>query len=527
MPIGDGNTSAAHPDTAVLEAFQALSSFFSDPLLLLGTETEVLTTNEAGRRIGLTGSSASRLETLAYAPAELKDYIRACARVGSPLPGRLTLRIDGTESHWHCHGRRVVIGGSARPFIVLRLAPWSSTVSEFAALNLRIESLNAEIRRRRTAESELERQRKLLETTLDSIGDAVIVTDANARIRFINPVAGRLTGRRPVDVVGELCSTVFDIYSEIDGRAPESPVARVLREGMVVGLANHTILRRPDGSEIAIDDSGAPIIDPDDGSLYGVVLVFRDISEARALSRQLEERARMLEEVDRRKNEFIAMLSHELRNPLSAIGNALQVLAKKHPVEAADKRVMDLMQRQFRQLTGLVDQLLDVTRITRGQVRLDAEVLNLNAVLRDAIAGAGPAMEKAGHALHQILAEGPIWIKGDPMRLEQVFANLLDNAVKYTPAHGTIHVAGTLEDRVAVVSVRDTGIGIDPGMLDRIFGMFEQLDHSLARTNGGLGIGLTVARQLVEMHGGSLTAKSAGRGEGSEFLVRLPVVEAP
>ncbi|MFP5289133.1 MAG: ATP-binding protein, partial [Thermoanaerobaculia bacterium] len=231
----------------------------------------------------------------------------------------------------------------------------------------------------------------------------------------------------------------------------------------------------------------------------------------------------VLQETDRRKDEFLAILAHELRNPLAPLRNALQVMRLAGTDLETLERTRGMMERQVQQMVRLIDDLLDVSRITRGKIELRKERVDLSEVVRDALETCRPLIEAAGHELKVILPPEPIALDADPTRLAQVFSNLLNNAAKYTPRGGSILLSAEREEDGVLVRVRDTGIGIPADMLPRIFEMFTQVDRSLERTQGGLGIGLSLVRGLVELHGGSVEARSEGLGRGSELLVRLPV----
>jgi signal transduction histidine kinase/CheY-like chemotaxis protein len=231
----------------------------------------------------------------------------------------------------------------------------------------------------------------------------------------------------------------------------------------------------------------------------------------------------ILRESDRRKDEFLAILAHELRNPLAPLRNALQLMRLAGDDAQTVGRTRGMMERQVQQMVRLIDDLLDISRITRGKIVLRKERVELAAVIQDAVETSRPLFEAAGHALTVIYPPEPITLDGDPTRLAQVFANLLNNAAKYTQGGGHIRMTAERQGDEVVVKVRDTGIGIPADMLPRIFEMFTQVDRSLERSQGGLGIGLSLVRGLVELHGGSVEAHSDGPGQGSEFSVRLSV----
>jgi PAS domain S-box-containing protein len=236
----------------------------------------------------------------------------------------------------------------------------------------------------------------------------------------------------------------------------------------------------------------------------------------------------MLKEADRRKDEFLAMLGHELRNPLAPIRNAIHILQLVAPSDERVRRPLDVIDRQARQLAGLVDDLLDVSRITRGQINVRKQALDLATVVAQAVETSRPLMEERRHRFELQLPPDSIYVEADPTRLAQVILNLLNNAAKYTEEGGRIWLTVERRDAEVVLRVRDTGMGISADMLPKIFEPFTQVEQTLDRAQGGLGIGLTLVRRLVEIHGGSVRAFSEGRGRGSEFVVRLPVLlEAP
>jgi signal transduction histidine kinase len=231
-----------------------------------------------------------------------------------------------------------------------------------------------------------------------------------------------------------------------------------------------------------------------------------------------------LKEADRRKSEFLAVLAHELRNPLAPIRNGLQILRMRAPADEVSQRTLNIMDRQIAQLVHLVDDLLDISRITRGSVALKRDRICLTDVLANAVEATRPLIEAHGHELViELHPTVPVLIDGDPHRLAQVFSNLLSNSAKYTDRGGRIGLTLECEGGEAVVSVRDTGIGIPPHALERVFEMFSQVQPDDARSEGGLGIGLSLVRTLTQLHGGSVSAASVGAGAGSVFTVRLPI----
>jgi PAS domain S-box-containing protein len=508
------------------------------------------------------------------------------------------------------------------------------------------------IKQRQRAAFVLAEQKERLRTTLSSIGDAVISADRNGNVTYLNPVAESLTGWAIKDAAGLPLTQVFNIINESTRLPVPDPAIRALSEGIIVGLANHTVLVSKEGKERPIDDSAAPIRCKD-GEIVGCVLVFRDITERRNLERQDADRlaaSRMLASIvetsedaivsksldgiiqswneaaervfgytaeqavgkpitiilpadrseeekqiitsiragkrvehfetvrtrsdgqlidislsvspiideagrvvgaakiarditdrklaekriyelltelqlgDRRKDEFLATLAHELRGPLAPLRNMLEVLKRSNGDGELHHQARETMERQLGQMVRLVDDLLDVSRITRDKLELRQERVELSSTIYHSVEICRPLAECAKHDVSVTLPPEPIYLNADATRLTQVFSNILNNACKYTEPCGKIWVTAERQGSDAVVSIKDTGTGIPRDKLDSVFEMFSQVDRSLERSQGGLGIGLTLVKRLVEMHGGSVEARSEGEGKGSEFTVRLPIL---
>lgn len=754
------------------ETFLQLSDLLPEPTLLVSPTGLVLAANRAVReRLGLSPDTlcGKPLAGVLADPSEkVASYLRLCSQSRQLVFGSLALAGANLLA---CRAE----GAALRPEadealqILLRLLPEKSSGKELATLNQKIEELNQEIERRKQAGEHARRQEEWLRVTVSSIGDAVIATDAEGAVTFMNGVAERLTGWSQAEAQGRPLPEVFNIVNELTREPAQNPALRALQEGRVVGLANHTILISRDGTERPIDDSAAPMRDR---GTVGAVLVFRDVSERRkaerersrlaaivessddaivskslegiiqtwnasaerlfgytadeaigkpitiiiprerldeereilsrlrrgvridhfetvrvakdgrqldisltvspirdaggrvvgaskvarditekkraeadlarltaeserqrrmfdtALShtvdfvylfdttgrftyankslldlwdknleqvigrnffelgyphdlaarlqaqirevietkrslrdespytsvlgtrsyeyifvpvvgtngeveavagstRDITERKRNeedLREADQRKDEFIALLAHELRNPLAPIRNGLEVI-RMSPNRTVRERSQAMMDRQLTHMVRLVDDLLDMSRVSRNKMELRRSRVTLADAIHAAVETAGPAVEEGGHELTVSLPRAPIYLDADLTRLAQVFGNLLTNSAKYTPRGGKIWLSAERRGSEAVVSVRDTGIGIPPRFLPRIFDMFSQVERSVERETGGLGIGLALVKGLVEMHGGSVAAESEGPGKGSTFTVRLPVAE--
>ena len=375
-----------------------------------------------------------------------------------------------------------------------------------------------DITTRKRAEEELRQQREWFQVTLSSIGDAVITTDTQGKVTFLNPVAEMMTGWNLAEAFGQPLEKVFTIINEETREAARNPVEKVLREGTVVGLANHTALISKDGMETSIEDSAAPIRDAA-GEISGAVMVFHDVTERRRAERAMKE-------ADKRKDEFIATLAHELRNPLAPIRSGLEILNLAGNDSVMAETARSMMDQALNQMVRLVDDLLDASRITTGKLQLRKERVELAAVVQSVVDTSRQMIDEQGHKLTVDLPAAPILLDADPTRLAQVFSNLLNNATKYSEAGGQIALSAETAGDQVIVRVTDTGIGIPVGHLGRIFEIFAQVDTALERSQGGLGIGLSLAKGVVEMHGGTVEARSDGLGMGSEFIVRLPITGA-
>jgi PAS domain S-box-containing protein len=325
---------------------------------------------------------------------------------------------------------------------------------------------------------------------------------------LVNDFLCNLLGERRERLMGRNLASVAHADDRDDVAAVFDAVAGGARDSFV---GERRLLRR-DGEVIWVKLSLSPVRDRA-GSR--VVAVVEDVTERKHAEEDLRE-------ADRRKDEFLATLAHELRNPLAPIRNSLHILRMAGVQDPAVDRVTAMMERQVAHMVRMVDDLLEVSRISRGKIELRKERVHLAEVLRSAVDTSLPLIEAAKHRLTVTIPEDDIAIDADPVRLAQVFANLLNNAAKYTPESGDIEISVELEQGMALICVKDNGEGIPPQMLGRVFNMFTQVNTG-ARAQGGLGIGLTLAKTLVLLHGGTIEAMSPGEGKGCEFLVRLPL----
>ena len=337
-----------------------------------------------------------------------------------------------------------------------------------------------------------------------------------------------LTG---ADVRCEICPRLPQAIARVrEGAAALLVAEEALDEAATRALAD-ALARQEPWSDLPVLLLRAPRAEGGVSALYerlgNLTLVDRPTSIATLLSvvrAALRARARQyqMRATDRRKDEFIAMLSHELRNPLAPLTNAHRLLERSETLSEPGRRMLELAQRQTRQLTRLVDDLLEISRVSRGKIALHPRPMRLDASVADAVESVAPMVERRAQSVRVEHGDGPAWVHADPARIEQILENLLTNASKYSHDGATIVVRTSVVRRWIELRVEDPGIGIDPARIPEVFELFSQIDASLDRAEGGLGIGLALVRRLVEMHGGRVEAISAGRGLGSTFVVRLP-----
>ncbi len=371
---------------------------------------------------------------------------------------------------------------------------------------------------------ELQEQKDLLSVTLASIGDCVIVTDAEGRINFMNKIAERVTGWNFAEARGEPTSAIFRILNETTRAPAENPVDRVMREGVIVGLANHTLLVRKDGSEVPIDDSGAPIRDQN-GELRGVVLIFRDFSDHRRIEAELRGARDEAESANKAKDRFLAMLSHELRTPLTPVLATLNLWEESKEIPPGLQADVRMLRRSVELEARIIDDLLDLTRISRGMLSLAPENTDVHSVWKFLLELSQSELREKNLTAKLNLNASEHYVHADTARLQQVFWNILRNALKFTEVEGTITIS-TSNDAQGniVIEVTDNGIGMTRETISRMFLPFEQADPTRSSRYGGLGLGMAISSALVGLLGGRVTAKSEGLGRGSTFTVTLPTV---
>ncbi|MEO5616198.1 MAG: ATP-binding protein [Candidatus Eisenbacteria bacterium] len=368
-------------------------------------------------------------------------------------------------------------------------------------------------------EKDLWASRERLRFVMDSMPQKIFTARPDGTVDYFNPQWTEFTGQSS-DQIRDRGLIQFIHPDDFKGNT------RAWRQSIHSGRPfqfEHR-LRRANGKYHWHISRAMPMKD-DTGAVLMWVGSVTDIDDQRQTANELRELATELSEADRRKDEFLAMLAHELRNPLAPILNSVLIVRSAGGNTDAIGSALGVMERQVAQMVRLVDDLLDVGRISRGKIDLRVERVDLAAVARQAVEASRPLVNSMNQTLTITLPSVPLMLNADPTRLAQALGNLLNNASKFTPRDGSILLAVEREGEQAVVRVRDSGIGIAADQLPRIFDIFMQVDHSLERSISGLGIGLTLVKNLVELHGGTVEARSSGIGDGSEFVVRLPALQ--
>ena len=396
--------------------------------------------------------------------------------------------------------------------------------------------LAADLIERRKVDEALRESEELYRTLFDLGPVAIYSIDAAGVIQNFNRQAGKLWGREPAigDTDERFCGS-FKMFRPDGTYMPHDlcPMADVVSSKATEVRDGEVHIERPDGSRVTVIVNIRPLKN-ERGDVIGAVNCFYDISERVALENRVKQQAEAIAGESRRKDEFLAMLSHELRNPLAPIRTAIHLLRSRErgTEDALQKQAHEIIERQVGNITKMVNDLLEVSRVASGRVRLNLQTVDMNEVVAHAMETVRPLFEQRKHEAEFICCPLPVWCNADATRLEEVFTNLLNNAAKYTPNGGCIDIrceaiSETEEAQFAQFRVRDTGVGIEKDLLPRIFDLFTQADRSLDRSQGGLGIGLSLAKRLIELHGGSVEARSDGPGLGAEFIVRLALVEPP
>ena len=374
--------------------------------------------------------------------------------------------------------------------------------------------ITRDLTERRENEERVRRSEERFRLLLEGVEDyAIFMLDESGRVSSWNSGAQRISGYAADEILGQH----FERFYSADDIALGLP-AEELRTATLNRRAEARGWRvRKDGTRYWADVV-VTVLHDDSGKLRGFAKVVRDLSERK--------RMEVLEDEGRHLTEFLAMLAHELRNPLAPIRNAAAILAVQPEVTPQATWCRQVIERQTSHLTRLVDDLLDVSRITRGKLHMQTGTVDVNVAVHRAVESARPLIDSRRHRLHLELAPAPVLVNADMTRITQVVINLLNNAAKYTPPGGDIALSTAVDGDDALIRVKDNGEGIPAEMLERVFDLFAQGERTIDRSEGGLGIGLTLARRIVALHGGDITVRSAGVGKGAEFTVSLPLLRA-
>ncbi len=469
------------------------------PVVVVGLDFSITRFNRAAMAaLRLTPSDIGRSAREVQGLAGVTDIEKLCMQVIA----------DGTPC------RREIRDGDR--WFLLRVAPYTGRDRQIGGAVLTLTNVTAF----RASLDQAIYEREYTKAILNTVVEPLVVLDADLRVQTANRafyvmfgVSREQTQSAPLQDLGNDDWRASRLWAALQATASGDDAFQTLEiERDFPAIGRRTVLA--DARRLSRDGAAT------------ILLAFQDITERKEVEEALRRSQSELLEADRRKDEFLAMLAHELRNPLAPLRNMLEVMKRATGDDDGHlvRQARDTMERQLEQMVRLVDDLLDVSRITRNRLELRKERVELAPVIYDVVEMCRPLVLCVGHEIAVSVPPEPIHLHADPVRLAQVFGNLINNSCKYTAPGGRIWLTTERQGNDVVVKVKDTGVGISPDKLNGIFEMFAQVDRSLERSQGGLGIGLTLAKRLAEMHGGSLTAHSEGLGRGSEFVVRLPVL---
>ncbi len=514
-----------------LTHYKAIIALFDEAVLVLSRDGTILASNPAMSKVLKLPLQAIEGQNLisfsALTDATVCDFLRSFARSSHVYLSTLLLKTDERETRITVKGARLppLINGQTAD-LLLRFIPRSQSQHKFNLLNHKITQLNQEMAERQHAQYKLRSQKEWLETTLFSIADGVIITDSDGNIIMMNAAAERITQRAFKENMGAPLNSVFVIL-DINSRQVETPTlpSSVNHEASAQVLDTHLLVNQI-GSEVAVQYTYAPIGINEE--IQGGVLIFRDVTEERKLQQQLRDKTDKLVQAGRHTENYLVMLAHELRNPLAPILNALQIMELSTDKTHKNCELLEVIRRQTQHLKRLVDDMLDVSRISQGKVNVTLQAQDLTEIIKASVMDYTSQFESVGISLSHKVPLQPAWVKLDSVRIAQVISNLLVNAKKFTPKGGKVSVNLSVEENQAFIRIKDTGIGIDAELLPVVFEPFTQGKQKLDRTQGGLGLGLALVKGIIELHDGSVSAHSAykGKDKGTEFVLTLPLCSA-
>ncbi len=492
------------------EQFLQIVDILPEALLLLSADGTILAANHcAAERLGIAFAQLRDRPLGAWVetpPEALKQYLANCARTRQLIPGRLSWRVpDKRLLSLDCEAAAVQLPSPGAPAqVLLRLRPSGTGTRPLGTAPPSCDELG-----QRPMETELLVGEKRFQAILENSWEASVLLGADGVIRYASPSTPRILGYAQEEFVGR--NALEGVHPDDFGRI-SALFAQLLQNPGARLSATYRYHHR-DGSWRWLESTGTNLLE--EPAVQAIVANNRDITEQR--------------EADRSKNQFLSMLAHELRNPLAPILTGLHVLRQAGSERQAREQTVNMLERQARHLSRLVDELLQVSHLQRGKIELRPELLDLARLVRTTVEDRRATLEQAGRTLTVATPEVPLWVWGDATRLVQVLQNLLENATKFTAPGGQILVRlqAEAEARQALLRVSDTGVGIEPELLPSVFDAFAPKDPSLDRSRGGLGLGLALVKGLVELHGGEVEAASAGPGQGAQFTVRLPLLEEP
>ena len=540
--------------------FSQICDLLREPVLLVTGTGEVVAANSSAVQLIQPADGAKLHQLFDNDDDSLRAYLRNCSRSRTPI--RMTLKqaqANGKSQLFRCDGALLEPRSDDAPaLLMLVFKPHDTGNLPFRVLNEKIEELDREINRRKATEATLQEHLALSEfgrefgLALSKVGsmDEMLASCVESLVKHLDAAFARIW---VVDEAGEtlVLRASAGMYTHLDGGHSRVPIGQ-LKIGMIAESQTPHLTNEVVGDprvneqewaqrEGMVAFAGYPLIV--DGATVGVMAMFArhpladnvllamaSVSNELAVGirrkhaeTELVEKAEALELANTRKNEFLAMLAHELRNPLAPVRAGLELLAADDP----GNDVIHTMRPQLDHIVRIVDDLLDVSRIMRGRIEMRRQPVALQQVIDRSVAAIRPALEEARHSLKTPTLPSPLWIHGDEVRLTQVLTNVIHNAVKYTPDGGAIEMTVDATDSEVSVTVVDNGIGFAPEFAPELFTLFTQANQALDRSQGGLGIGLTLVKQIVVLHGGRVEARSDGHNQGSTFTIYLPLCAVP